>query len=91
MHGRIKNREDGDPKNEKITKTERASLGLYNVVSKEFEPPKGNEGRDEVDKGVDELASDAKDNFESYAECFVSENLVLMTRTLETRRAARRA
>jgi lipoate-protein ligase A len=73
---RIKNREEGDPENEKITKSERASLGLYNVVSREFEPPKGTKGGDKVDKWVDDLAADAKFNFESYAECFVSENLV---------------
>lgn len=73
---RIRHREEGDPENEKISKSERASLGLYNVVSKEFEPPKGAKGGDKVDKWVGDLSADAKFNFESYAECFVAENLV---------------
>ena len=73
---RRKHRDEGDPENESITKGERASLGLYNVVSKEFEPPKGTKRGAKVDKWVDELASDATFNFESYAECFISENLV---------------
>lgn len=73
---RIKHREEGDVENERLTKTERASLGLYNVVSKGFQPPKGTKGAGKVDKWVNGLASDARFNFESYAECFVSENLV---------------
>ena len=51
-------------------------MGLYNVVSKGFEPKKGTKGAGKVDKWVNDLASDARFNFESYAECFVSENLV---------------
>ncbi len=73
---RIKQRKDGDSENERMSKTERASLGLYNVVSKGFEPKKGTKGAGKVDKWVNDLASDARFNFESYAECFVSENLV---------------
>lgn len=73
---RIKHRKDGDAENERMTKTERASLGLYNVVSKGFEPKRGTKGAGKVDKWVNDLASDARFNFESYAECFVSENLV---------------
>ena len=74
---RIKHRKEGDSENEKrMTKTERASLGLYNVVSEGFEPAKGTKGASKVDKWVNDLASDARFNFESYAECFVSENLV---------------
>lgn len=74
---RIKHRKEGDSENEKrMTKTERASLGLYNVVSEGFEPAKGTKGATKADKWVNDLASDARFNFESYAECFVSENLV---------------
>lgn len=74
---RIKHRKEGDSENEKrMTKTERASLGLYNVVSEGFEPAKGTKGGSKIDKWVNELASDARFNFESYAECFVSENLI---------------
>jgi hypothetical protein len=74
---RIEHRKEGDSENEKkLTKTERASLGLYNIVAEGFEPPKGSKGLSKVDKWVNGLASDARFNFESYAECFVSENLV---------------
>jgi hypothetical protein len=73
---RIKHRQDGDAESEKLTKAQRASRGLYNVVSKGFEVRKGTKAGGRVDKWVSELASDATFNFESYAECFVSENLV---------------
>lgn len=73
---RIDKREDGDPENERMTKQERASVGLFNVVSKEFGPPPGTRAGDRVDAWLDELAVDARYNFESYAECFVSENLL---------------
>lgn len=73
---RIKHRKDGDPENESITKTERASAGLYNAVASGYEPSKGSKAVDKVDRWVNELSSDAAFNFESYAECFISENLV---------------
>lgn len=73
---RLKHREEGDPENERLSKTERASAGLYNAVAKGYEPPKRTKATDKVDHWVDELGADAMFNFESYAECFVSENLV---------------
>jgi hypothetical protein len=73
---RRKHREDGDPENESISKTERASIGLYNAVAKDYEPSKRTKATDKVDNWVNELSEDAAFNFESYAECFISENLV---------------
>ncbi len=73
---RRKHRKDGDIENESISKTERASVGLYNAVAKDYEPPKGSKTADQVDEWVNELSSDAAFNFESYAQCFISENLV---------------
>jgi hypothetical protein len=73
---RIKHREEGDPENERISKKERASLGLYGAVSNEFELPKSSKNKGKVEDWVDELSVDASFNFESYAECFISENLV---------------
>jgi len=73
---RIKHRKEGDPENERITKSKRASLGLYNAVSKGYESPKRPRTRHKVDGWVDDLSADATFNFESYAECFISENLV---------------
>ena len=73
---RIKHREEGDPDNERISKKERASLGLYGAVSKEYGLSKDSKNKGKIDGWVDELSGDAAFNFESYAECFISENLV---------------
>lgn len=73
---RIKHREVGDPESERISKKERASLGLYNAVSGEYDLPEGSENKMKVDGWVDGLSEDATFNFESYAESFLSENLV---------------
>src|SRR5579862_68807 len=73
---RIKHREEGDPDNPRLSKKERASRGLYGAVSKEYEPSKSSGKKGEVIGWVDELSDDAAFNFESYADCVVSENLI---------------
>ena len=73
---RIKHRQDGDSENKRKSRKERASLGLYNAVSEEYALPNDSENRKKVDSWVDDLGNDAKYNFASYAECFISENLI---------------
>jgi len=73
---RIKHRQEGDAENNRISQKERSSAGLYNAVSGEYEPPDESENKRKVDGWVDELRDDAVFNFESYAECFVAENLL---------------
>lgn len=73
---RIKHREDGDPENEDVSRKDRKSLELYNAVSEEFDLPKDSENKKKVDGWVDALQGDATFNLGSYAECFISENLV---------------
>jgi hypothetical protein len=73
---RIKRRKDGDPENLRVPKKQRKSLELYNAVSQEYALPKKSANRGKVDTWVDDLSADAAFNFESYAECFISENLV---------------
>lgn len=88
---RRNHREEGDPENPQISKKERSSRGLFNAVSADYsgsdDPDgsgegNGDSGGDEdphkkkVDEWVRDLADDAEYNFGSYAECFVSENLV---------------
>ncbi len=76
---RISHREEGDPENTRLSKKQRASRGLYGAVSQEYALPtgKGSKKRKEKVAGwVDDLSGDAAFNFESYADCFVSENLV---------------
>lgn len=73
---RIKHRELGDADNPRLSRKDRASLNLYGEVSKEYGLPKTSTNRGKVGSWVDELAEDARFNFESYADCFISENLV---------------
>jgi hypothetical protein len=73
---RIKHRQDGDQESERITKKERASLGLYSAVSEEYDLPADSEKKIKVEGWVNELSKDAAFNFNSYAESFISENLV---------------
>jgi hypothetical protein len=73
---RTKHKEEGDPDNPRLSKKQRASRGLYGAVSKEFGLSKGSANKDKVGGWVDELSDDAAFNFESYADCFIAENLV---------------
>jgi Histidine kinase-, DNA gyrase B-, and HSP90-like ATPase len=73
---RIKHREEGDPDNPRLSKKQRASLGLYGAVSRDYDLSKNSANKGKVAGWVDELSADAAFNFESYADCFVSENLV---------------
>jgi hypothetical protein len=73
---RIKHREEGDSENPRMSPRERKSRALFNVVSEDYSLPEESAQKGKVDKWVDGLAEDAQFNFSSYAECFVSENLV---------------
>lgn len=73
---RRKHRKSGDPDNPTITPKERKAEELYNVVSEEYALPKESKNRKKVDDWVDALHADACFNFTSYADCFISENLV---------------
>ncbi|MEQ8191556.1 MAG: ATP-binding protein [Candidatus Eremiobacterota bacterium] len=68
--------QDGDPDNTRKTRKERKSKELFNAVADEFVPPSGSENRSIVDDWVKSLGDDAQFNLSSYAECFVSENLL---------------
>jgi hypothetical protein len=74
---RVKHREEGDSENPRITKKERKSRELFNVVAEEYTaPPDDTDYGERVENWVNELGEDAQFNFGSYAECFISENLV---------------
>lgn len=73
---RVKHREEGDAENERISKRERASRNLFGAVSNEYSPARGSKSKDKVSGWVTSLADDAAFNFDSYADCFISENLV---------------
>jgi len=73
---RRKRNEDGDSENDSVPRKERKSRELFNAVSQEFDLPQDSERRQVVNNWVDELGDDAQFNFSSYAECFISENLI---------------
>jgi len=73
---RVKHRKPGDPDNNRISPKERKSLELYHSVSGEYILPEGSVNKEKVDYWINALADDAKYNFGSYAECFISENLI---------------
>jgi len=73
---RLKHKKSGDPESERLSGKERASIGLYNAVSEEYGLPEDSENKRKIDGWVNALSGDAAFNFESYAECFISENLV---------------
>ncbi|MEJ7822869.1 MAG: ATP-binding protein [Chitinophagaceae bacterium] len=73
---RVRHKEPGDSENLRISPKERSSRELFNVVSQEYSLSKNSAKKDIVEDWVDELADDAQFNFSSYAECFISENLI---------------
>lgn len=74
---RVELRQDGDSENTtRMTKKERKSKELINTVTDEFVPPKESTYRSKVDEWLDNLSKDAEYNVTTYAECFVSENLL---------------
>jgi hypothetical protein len=76
---RRKYHREGDPENTSITKKERKAEELYNVVSDEYKIAEDTgkpELSEKVDRWVDDLSKDAAYNFSSYADCFISENLI---------------
>lgn len=74
---RVQLRQDGDPENTtRMTKKERKSKELVNIITDEFVPQKKSIYRSIVDEWLDNLSIDAEYNVTTYAECFISENLL---------------
>ncbi len=73
---RVELNQDGDPDNTRIKRKERKSMELFNVISEDFTPTPGTLNEDKVNSWIKELLEEAKFNFVSYGECFVSENLL---------------
>jgi len=72
---RIELREEGDNDNEEnLKKEKRYSRNLYNQVALKYIPP--SDQANVVRQWEDELEKDAELNLRSYAECFISENLL---------------
>ena len=82
---RVNHRMDGDSENNRIKRKHRKSRELFNVVAEEYTAQPSEAGiiplddtdyRERVENWVNELGEDAQFNFGSYAECFISENLI---------------
>lgn len=74
---RLEINQDGDSENLRITKKQRKSKELVNVVVEDFIPPKDNDtSRKKVEGWVKNIQEDAEFNLTSYGECFISENLL---------------
>lgn len=73
---RLDHKKSGDTDNERKSKKDRASADLFNEVVDEYTEPDNENEAQTVKQWSDELSADAEFNFTSYAECFISENLV---------------
>ncbi len=84
---RLKHKKEGDSDNTRKNKKQRASTTLFNEVVDDYAElegvaPSGDSaeqlptGSDVVKSWADAFAEDAAFNFQSYAECFVAENLI---------------
>lgn len=73
---RLRRGEEGDEDNERKSKKQRKARDLYSAASEEYEPDEGAENQDQVEKWLNKLRNDAEFNLSSYADCFLSENLV---------------
>lgn len=69
--------QDGDSENPRMSKKQRKSKELINIVVEEFIPPKENDvSRKKVDGWIKNMQEDAEFNLSSYGDCFISENLL---------------
>lgn len=73
---RRKHKKEGDAENPAISRKERKAEELYNVVAEEYAIKGDDKTAKRIDSWVTELGEDARFNFGSYAECFISENLI---------------
>lgn len=73
---RRKHKKEGDVENLSISRKDRKAEELYNVVAEEYAIPGDDKSAERIEIWVTDLGEDAKFNFGSYAECFISENLI---------------
>lgn len=83
---RLRGGEDGDEDNPRKSKKERKARDLYAASREDYAPDQEDENADEVEAWLNNLRDDAEFNLSSYADCFLSENLVrkyIETRNIE--------
>ena len=73
---RLERGEEGDDENKRKTKKERKARDLYSAAREEYQPEDDAPEKEQVEKWLDSLRSDAEFNLSSYVDCFLSENLI---------------
>lgn len=73
---RLERGREGDEENKRKSKKERKARDLYSATREEYEPSADAPGKQKVDAWLTSLRDDAEFNLSSYADCFISENLV---------------
>jgi len=73
---RLERGDEGDVDNTRKTAKERKARDLYSATKNEYKPEKDSPNKDQVDEWLNLLRDDAEFNLSSYADCFLSENLV---------------
>lgn len=73
---RRKYKQDGDPDNTSTTPRLRKAEELFNTVAGDYDLPEGAANKELTDEWINSLREDAAFNLGSYADCFISENLL---------------
>jgi hypothetical protein len=73
---RLNRGEEGDEENKRKSRKERKARDLYSATREEYKPETDAPAKDQVEKWLNDLRDDAEFNLTSYADCFLSENLV---------------
>lgn len=74
---RLKHKKEGDSENiRRMSAKERNAKSLVETTFDEFTPPKSARNKNILDSWINELIDDARFNVSSYADCFISENLI---------------
>jgi hypothetical protein len=73
---RLDRGDEGDSENLRKTPKQRKARGLFSITKSEYAPEKGSPNKDQVEEWLESLREDAEFNLSSYADCFLSENLV---------------
>lgn len=73
---RLARGQEGDEENARKSRKDRKARDLYSATREEYEPEGNAPGKDKVEGWLTGLRDDAEFNLTSYADCFLSENLV---------------
>ncbi|MCY3955464.1 MAG: ATP-binding protein [Nitrospira sp.] len=73
---RLRRGQEGDDENTRKSKKERKARALYSAAREEYQPEDEAPEKEQVEKWLDALRSDAEFNLSSYVDCFLSENLI---------------